>query len=522
MPPFLQFRLWLREAPGVERTMAAVAAGIVLVLVAVALVPVADDDGGGDETVAATAGTTSAGGASAVAEGATPEATSGPETAATAPGVETGSATGGTGTAPASGGTSGAAADGAAAGASPSACDSLGASSPGVTATEVRVALSVISLAGPIGNTTFNIRPDIHEIGEAIAKEFNKNGGVACGRKLVLKHYDVNPLDANDSQSKCLQMVQDKPFVVIDVGGYLRAANRRCFVDAKLPILGALAVPESEAKETHPYVLSPRNYAEQQARNGILGLAERGFFAAPKFTKLGIFGDGCVPSAQQEIDRALAEAGVKPNQVSKFLLSCEVAAPPNQIAQAVLQHKADGASHVFLATSGTNAQNYVRIAVGQGFRPQYGGSDYGEVSSPAGTSNWGEAFDGAMAITSQHTGEVNSGIRNAELQACDQLARRNGLKGFDSEANDTALPGMCDVFRFFKAAIDKGGANVTRATFVQGISSIGAFKTAGLGDGLFDRPGKVSGGDFQRAIRFNGSCTCWKIVDRDFRPSYRR
>jgi hypothetical protein len=78
------------------------------------------------------------------------------------------------------------------------------------------------------------------------------------------------------------------------------------------------------------------------------------------------------------------------------------------------------------------------------------------------------------------------------------------------------------VFRFFKGAIDKGGANVTRTTFVQGISSLGTFKTASLGDGVFDRPGKVAGGDFQRAIRFHGDCTCWKIVDRDFRPGYRR
>jgi hypothetical protein len=518
VPPFLQFRMWLREAPVMERGLAGTAALLVLVIVAIALVPVGDD-GGGDDPQAVTAG-------GSVAEGATQQDAAGAPAAGATPAegadpVAASSDTAGggtTATASSPGGATGAGGTAATA----DACASPGASAPGVTAKEVRVALSVISLAGPVGNATFDIRPDIHEIADALAEEINKNGGVACGRKLVLKHYDVNPLDANDSQTKCLQMVQDNPFLVIDVGGYLRAANRRCFVDAKLPMLASLAVPESEAKETFPYVLSPRNYAEQQARDGILGLKERGFFDAPKFTKLGIFADACVPSVQQEIDRALAEAGVKPNQVSRFSLSCEVAAPPNQIAQAVLQHKGANASHVFLATSGTNAQNYVRIAVGQGYRPQYGGSDYGEVASPSGTGNWGEAFDGAIAITSQHTGELNSGIRNPELQACDQLARRHGLKGFDSEAEDTALPGLCDVFRFFKGAIDKGGANVTRTTFVQGISSLGTFKTASLGDGVFDRPGKVAGGDFQRAIRFHGDCTCWKIVDRDFRPGYRR
>ena len=279
MPPFLQFRMWMREAPAGERTLAGIAAAIVVVLIGVALVPVAEDDGGGDETVAAgTAGVESGDDADASAApeaGATPEGGTGGDAGAAGP-----AGTGGTGGSATSGGGGGSGA--AATGGAPAGCQGLTASSRGVTANEVRVALSVISLAGPIGNATFDIRPDIHEIGEAIAEEFNKNGGVACGRRLVLKHYDVNPLSADDSRTKCLQMVEDNPFLVIDVGGYLRAANRRCFVDAKLPLIGSLAIPESEAKETFPYILSPRNYAEQQARDGILGLRATAGSSTPR------------------------------------------------------------------------------------------------------------------------------------------------------------------------------------------------------------------------------------------------
>ena len=54
----------------------------------------------------------------------------------------------------------------------------------------------------------------------------NKTGGVACGRKLRIKLYDVNALDTNDAQAKCLQRVEDKPYVVLDFGGYLGQATR--------------------------------------------------------------------------------------------------------------------------------------------------------------------------------------------------------------------------------------------------------------------------------------------------------
>ena len=50
-----------------------------------------------------------------------------------------------------------------------------------------------------------------------------------------------NPLDPNDGQSKCLQIQQDQPAIVIDFGGYLTPAARACFVQAKIPMAGATA-----------------------------------------------------------------------------------------------------------------------------------------------------------------------------------------------------------------------------------------------------------------------------------------
>src|SRR5204863_5138587 len=99
------------------------------------------------------------------------------------------------------------------------ACAGRTANGSGVTATEVHIVTTNISLAGPIGNSTFDIRPDLKEIAQANVDDINEHGGVACGRKVVLKQYDVNPLDPNDGQSKCLQIQQDRPLLVIDFGG---------------------------------------------------------------------------------------------------------------------------------------------------------------------------------------------------------------------------------------------------------------------------------------------------------------
>ena len=524
MPPFVQFRLWLRDGPVGERVLGAFIGVVVLGLVVLGLVPVHRHERNGVGVRAGAAGASSAasvGEAGAPATGAAPGA-AGESGGAAATGA---AGSGGTG-APRStsnGGSArgrGASSAAASAGAAANGCTGTKSSSPGVTPSEVKLVTTNLSLAGPIGNSTFDVRPDLQAIAKALADDLNQSGGVACGRKVALKQYDVNPLDPNDSQAKCLQAIQDTPLLVIDFGGYLTPASRQCFAQAKVPLVTATAFSAPEVKASSPYLFGPRNQTQEQARNGIFGLRDRGFLGAPAFKKLGLFEDACDPGVNREIDADLAAVGVKPGQVSKFVLTCDIASPPNQITQAVLQHKLDGATHVFFATSTTNDQNYVRIAVGQSFRPAYGTSDYGEGLTQAGGQNWDASFDGATGITSERVGEFNSGIANAERDACDKTVKRHGVPGYTSEKKDTALVAYCDLFSFFRATLDQAGANPTRATLAAAVSKIGLFKSANVGDGTFNRPGKMTGGDFQRPARWHADCQCWKILDPAYRPAY--
>ena len=512
MPAFLRLRLWLRYGQQRERALVGAATALAVALLCLAVVPMLDgteEPTGPSVAVAGVPGTTAPS-----TPGSTPAQESGGATVGSAP-EASGGATG-----PAATADGGPAVAAAATSGGEDRCGTRTASAPGITTSEVRIDVSLVSLAGPVGNSTVGVRPDLHEMVDALVADINRTGGIACGRKLVAKKYDVNPIDANDQQAKCLDMVQDKPFLVLDQAGYVRPQARACFVQNKLPFQLSTAGTSAEVKRSYPYLFGISATAEKQVRDGILGLAERGFFQAPAFKKLGLYLEACVPEVNAEIDAALAKVGVKPNQVSKFTLGCNIIASPSEISQGVLQHKGEDASHVFLASSILNNQNYTKIAAQQLYRPVYGASDFGDNTAAPVARQWDPSFDGAVIPSSTRSGDLNSGIRTEEAAACDKVLRAAGLRGIETEAPDATALAMCDSFSFFRRIIDAAGANPTRQSFIEAVTGIGLFKTSSRGDGVFDRPGKVTGGDFHRPLRWENACGCFKAVVPEFRPGF--
>ncbi|MBV9042425.1 MAG: hypothetical protein JOZ68_15590 [Acidimicrobiia bacterium] len=519
MPVFLQLRLWLSQGPARERVAAGVAVAIAITLLILASLPMTDSGGGHGSTIASAGGEANGadvlGGATS-ANGATANGAGGTAGALGASGVNSGTASS-TG-AGSTGATSGSASARTAA-AGPSCTGTLAASAPGITPTQVSVDVSYVDLAGPVGNAAFSIRPDQQQIIAAAADNINKTGGVACGRKIVVKSYAVNPIDQNDQQSKCLQMVQDKPFAVLDAAGYITPVSRACFWQNKLPLQISTSAGNTELGKGAPYLYGIIAPSEKQLRDAALGLAAQGFFAAPKFKKLGLLEDSCDPAANGELESSLAKAGVGSGQISKVVISCQLVAPPNEIQQAVITNRTAGATHVLLASSISNSQNYTTLAAQQNFHPVYATSDYG--TDTANTGHWDASFVGALAITSNHYGELSSGIRNAQVNACDALLKAHGLTGINSEKNDETALQICDQFNFFRQALDTVGGNPTRQSFIDaGLDRMGLFHGSIMGDGNFDRPDKLVGGDFHRTIQFDGGCSCWKVKDPNFTPGF--
>lgn len=510
MTPFLQFRVWLRRGPMGERVLAGLAAAVVIAVVAWAAVPVDDDSAENLVTGAQTTGDEEGGPATADAPG-TPEAveSSGEAAATTDDGPEP---TGGPAPPP-PGGATVAESSGA------DRCSGLTASDQGVSPSEILVAVPLINLAGEVGNETFGIRSDLEAVAQAVAAGINSEGGVAC-RTMRIKTYRVNPLERNEQRAKCLEMVAAKPFAVIDFAAYLDPVARSCFPENQLPYEGSTSVTEEESAGAHPYMYSVLASTDRQLRNWVFESANRGLFAGKDFRKLGLLQNACNPKVNAEVRQNLAKVGVGNDKQSVFTVSCATIVPPSEISQAIVKHRnEDNVSHVLLAVPIASAQSYVSQAARLGWRPVYTASDFGTMTNHSPAADWHDSFDGTIAITSAKAGELNSGIVHPLFVQCQEWMKKAKVPPPEEEA-DAALA-LCDTFRLFAAAANAAGPNLRRDRLLDdGLARVGRFETTNWGDGVYDRPGKVTGGDFIRPIQWRIDCRCWKLVQTEFKPGH--
>ena len=511
MNAFQEFRHWASGAPAGERGLSAVAAVVVLAAVALLLVPESDAGGearaaldvaAGSETQATATGTANA----TATESESSEA--GPDLVA-APPSSSATVSDTPGRPAAAGGPAG------------RACPRA-SGNQGVTDTEIEVAIILIDLVGPVANNAFGL-PDAAEQRadyEAVAEDLNKRG-VAC-RKLVLEFFTVNPTDPSGQQEQCLAIADTEPFVVIDPGGYDQSAAQVCFPRNELPYLG-FTLRDEDISRFFPYFFALSN-VDLTNRNGILGLRSLGFFdAAAGFRKLGFIYRGCFPRSIEAMRAAMREAGVGDEQVVTYDVGCpSTFATPADLQQAVLTFQRAGVTHVTTAFFLADFANFTRVAQQQQFKPRYGLSDDGIVSSAGGAlAPDPRNIDGAIDITSGRYGEhTTPGITPSPgTQRCNALYAAKGRppvyehqSGFGGRA--------CSQLWMVAAALDRA-PRLERTALADGLH---AAESAELsfpnGPGDFRRAPVTYAGQFWRPLRFEAGCECWRVADPTFRPSF--
>jgi hypothetical protein len=387
------------------------------------------------------------------------------------------------------------------------------ASDDGVTASEINIAVPVINLTGAFTNETFGLRnaDDAFSVAEAIAADINADGGVAC-RQLKLKLYKVNILDPNQQKATCLDIINDKPFAVIDIGGFTTPASRTCLKDSKI-LYDASSnglVNNDELAGWKPYMYMMYPTTDDAARNFVEGAAAHDVFEASEgFKKIGLLLTACNKQTNTTLTKKLKAAGVAENQISTFVFSgCSVNAA-TEVAQAVQQFKDAGVSHVFLAASTSNGPAFIKQADTLDFKPKYLTSD---LANESRSSAWAASFDGAIAITSTHQGELGDGTINDERAACNAAIEKAGGKPA-TEAKDSMPISICDTIHLFAEAGNAGDVKLTKATFASRLQKVGTIKSAHLGDANFGAAGTLSGGQTYRAIQYSVACSCWKLLD---------
>jgi hypothetical protein len=442
MTPFLQFRLWWRRGGAGERLAATLAAAVVVVLVGWALVPTTSDDE--PTNLQAVSPSPTAGGdvPAGVDEATAPEGA--PDSAGeTVVGGDQPAATSGAAS-PVPGGPTAAGGDtGAVAGQGSASAESGGRRCPpapsgavGVTDRTISIAVALLDLAGPIGNGAANqaSADDQQRMAQAVIADINARGGAGC-RQLTAKFFKMNPIGADQGRSACLEILQSRPAVVADLGGFAFPQSAyACVPQQKVPLLTVSLILSSEAQRFAPYLASVNADAGTIMRDTAFGLRDRGWFtAANGFKKLGLLYDECSPEVNRQLDDALAKAGITGAQISKYTFAC----PPNgfgspaEMAQAVAQHRTAGVTHVIPLTGGGTFRPYTDAAEGQGFRPKYAVTDYQgmPITSASSLRPNPENFDRAVAMTPTKLGNnTTPGLALDEpTKRCQALAAKAGL-----------------------------------------------------------------------------------------------
>jgi hypothetical protein len=187
-------------------------------------------------------------------------------------------------------------------------CPSPPGATPGISPSQVRIAVTLTDIVGPAANSTFGLpsaseqQTDYKELIDAI----NRSGGVAC-RQLVPGFLTVNAADQSDQQQKCLDIAQADVFAELDFTAYATVGGA-CFGQHRIPFFINYFLAKSYTNEFYPYLFALNTY-DDLYRNAIFALKARGFFDPGNgFRKLGFIYRDCFPQVPVEMMSWLQQA----------------------------------------------------------------------------------------------------------------------------------------------------------------------------------------------------------------------
>jgi hypothetical protein len=206
----------------------------------------------------------------------------------------------------------------------------------------------------------------------------------------------------------------------------------------------------------------------------------------------------------------LADVGIDKSKLSEFTLSCSSSNPPSETAAAVEQHKRDGATHVFVAAAGLSVGNYLRTASAQLYHPTYSASDAYLITTNSIAQNYdGSEWDRVRAVTSGTDGMFGAHMPPTEgMKTCSVMLEQHGLPGIN-DPTSAEVAALCDGLRLFVAAAARVAGEFSRPSWAAALPGVGTMQFASTPVGVYDRPGKVTGGDLVGVIEWHRECKCW-------------
>jgi hypothetical protein len=500
------FRLWARRAPLGERIAASIGAALALALIGWLVVP--------------SSNATTDAAAALESQGSTLAGT-GPS-AQGSDGAPAGAA--GLGGTTAAGSVPGATGAAGATGATASGCKApAGATDQGVTASTIKVAVIVLSIAGPVGNSTYGVpAPAVQQANfQKVVDSINGKGGVAC-RKVVAQYFQANPVDQSSLQQLCLSIVQAKPFLLFEGAGYgyVFPAGLDCFAQAHIPWISPTFSTATSIARWFPYGFFAMQ-SDAEYHTMIFALAKRGWFSAANgFKKLGVVYQDCDTHLVDESLSWIKQVGV--TSTNTFDLGCNgLFSPPSVISQSILQFQQAGVTHVTFINDERDFANYTKIAQQQHFNPKYGFSDETQVAVTY--SNNGpdlDNIDGATvvdntAVGEEHTPGMAPTASTMKCLAIFGMKLSYPVANWSDAQTASSYGGYCSQLWEFKAMVEHAPA-LQRNALAAGLQAARSIDTAyAIGPVNWSAPRTTWGGQFWRVNQFfKNGCGCWRLVDK--------
>lgn len=472
MTPFQEFRLWARRAPNGQRVPAAVAALVVLGLLIWAAIPIANSSGGTAKAV-----------------------DTGPVVVSSTP------------PSPAP---------------KPAKCTNPTAAVNGVTSTQIKVGVIIVSASGIATNADLGILAEsIQRKGWAgVINAVNAAGGIDC-RTVVADYISANPADQSGLQGICLQLAQDKVFAVLDGGAFAAFPIVNCFGQHHLPYFGGYLLPNQEMAQFYPYLFE-LNSQDQVYHDMVAGLSQQGFFKPENgFTKLGYLYNDCHPELHSETVAWLAQVGVTAAQTVGFDTGCTTAFTPGAtLQQAILKFKHAGVTNVIATGIVGDIGTFTKLAAIQKFQPKYGFGDDSLITTSYGLSKPDpQNLDGAIAITPSRNGEERTpGVTQTPetIKCAQQIGVPDLYKLADAAGN------VCDQMWMFAAAVNHA-PTLSQSSLGDGLkAAVSVPFSYPQGPNDFAAGTHITyAGQYWRPTQFHATCACWQLLSQTFRPSPR-
>lgn len=336
------------------------------------------------------------------------------------------------------------------------------------------------------------------------------------GRRVELVFRKFDSLNESDQRSACVELMDEKKvFAVLAPGAF--GAGAECVAQQyKAPVLTTAFVNDDFLRRSEPYLFLMHMTTGRLLRNWVHWAHENQHLNGKK---IGVYYQrtGANPDADfQTVERELRKLGYEPAVVVST--NNPLGGPEDQVA--AQRFRAAGVDLALLMVTVISQQNFMQYADAQRYRPTYIDSDYiwntdDSVSAPKP----GTQYDGTLAMSGYHSGEVGSNRAVDEARTCvADLERHSRAKVRPNYNEWRYLLSACDLVKAAVLALQAAGPDLTRETLIRGIESLKNVPMARHADVTFG-PGDHQGVDTQRTVRWHRDCTCWRLAgDGSFSP----